>query len=102
MNTERRPIPPGRVSTIRGRWQRPALTAATLGALVLAFAGLVLPRDVADALQRAALTVVIATPLLRIVWLCVRWTNERDWRFLAAGLALVAVVGAGAVAAMVR
>ncbi|MCE7882283.1 MAG: hypothetical protein DYH08_00170 [Actinobacteria bacterium ATB1] len=90
------------MSTIRGHWQRPALTAATLGALVLAFAGLVLPRDVADALQRAALTVVIATPLLRIVWLCVRWTNERDWRFLAAGLALVAVVGAGAVAAMGR
>lgn len=102
MSTGSRPIPPGRVSTIRGRWQRPALTTVTLAALALAFAGLVLPGDVSVALERASLTVVIATPLLRIVWLCVRWTNERDWRFVAAGLALMAVVGAGAIAALAR
>ena len=39
---------------------------------------------------------VVSVPLLRVGWLVHRWRQERDGRFVAIGLALLAVVAAGA------
>jgi uncharacterized membrane protein len=48
-----------------------------------------------------ALVVVAATPLARVVWLIVRWAQEGDRRYVAMGLALMTVIGLGAVLAVV-
>lgn len=94
--TDREPIPSGRVSTIRGHYQGPALKAATVVALVAAALGLLLPDDAGTTASVTAIAIVVATPLLRVAWLAFRWTQERDWRFVAASLGLLAVVGLGA------
>lgn len=91
--------PPGRVSTIRGRWQRPALTWTTRALLVVALLGWVLPDPVGDALALAAVVVVAAVPLLRVAWLILRWAQEEDGRFVLTGSALLVVVAVGAVLA---
>jgi len=44
--------------------------------------------------------VVSATPLLRVTWLIFRWSEERDWRFVVLGVALLGVVGLGALLAL--
>ncbi len=96
MTEPRIPIPGGRVSTIRGRWQAPALTWTTRVVLVLGLLTAVLPSDLAIALGTVVVATVIATPLLRVAWLVHRWRQEHDARFVRAGLALLGVVAAGA------
>ncbi|MEX0665765.1 MAG: hypothetical protein WD598_13495 [Acidimicrobiia bacterium] len=100
MTTAREPIPPGAVSSIRGRRQVPALRGATGIGLVSATGALAFGGDVGHALGVAAVTVVTAMPLLRVSWLVFRWTEERDWRFVALGVALLGVVGLGALLAL--
>jgi len=92
----REPIPAGRVSRVRGRWQAPALTWTTWGVLAAGVLSAVLPGDAGTAVATAVVGVVVATPLLRVVWLVLRWNREHDRRFAALGLALLAVVAAGA------
>ncbi|HAS13326.1 MAG TPA: hypothetical protein DCS55_22870 [Acidimicrobiaceae bacterium] len=92
----RQPIPGGRVSTIRGRWQAPALTWVTRGVLALGLLTVVLPEDAAIAVATAAVAVVIAVPLVRVLWLVHRWRQEHDRRFVGVGLALLGVIAAGA------
>ena len=84
------------VSTITGRRQGPALRAATAVSLVLAIVSVVTSGTVAVATGVAAVGVVMAAPLLRVAWLLFRWVQERDWRFVAAAIGLLAVIGAGA------
>jgi uncharacterized membrane protein len=50
-----------------------------------------------EAAGQAAIGLIIATPLLRVVWLIYRWAQEKDTRFALTGLALLAVVTAGAI-----
>lgn len=88
--------PPGEVSTIRGRWQRPALTWTTRVALAVAAASIVAPAPVGSALAVAAVAAVVAVPLLRVAWLVFRWHQEDDARFVAAGTTLLVVIGVGA------
>lgn len=98
--TPRVPIPAGTVSSIQGRRQAPALRVAAAVAFGAAAAGLLLPGALGDAFAIAAVVVVTATPLLRVGWLIVRWSQERDWRFVAIGVGLLAVVSLGALAAL--
>jgi len=93
---EREPIPSGRVSTIRGRWQAPALAWTTRAVIVAGLLSAVLPGQAGITVATAVVTAIIAAPLLRVVWLVHRWRQERDRRFVALGLALLAVVGIGA------
>lgn len=99
MTGEREPIPAGTVSTIRGRWQAPGLSWVTRLLLALGVGSAILPGASGRALAVAAVSVVIAVPLLRVAWLVLRWWQERDRRFLLAGVALLCVVAAGAVLA---
>lgn len=89
-------IPPGEVSSIRGRWQGPGLTWVMRVVLVLGALSAPVPGDAGRALATAAVAIVIAVPLLRVAWLVLRWSQERDPRFIAAGVGLLALVGLGA------
>jgi hypothetical protein len=84
MSEPRAPIPAGQVSTVRGRWQAPALTWVTRTVIALGLLAAVVPDP------------VIATPLLRVAWLVHRWRQERDRRFVGFGLGLLAVIAVGA------
>lgn len=85
------------VSRISGRRQRPALRVVTAAAWMLAGIGTLGLSDVTDAAAVAALTLVTAAPLIRVGWLVFRWTQERDLRFAALGVGLLAVVAIGAI-----
>ena len=90
------PNPPGRVSTIRGHYQGPALTWLTRTVIVTGVLGAALPGGVGVAIATASVAAVVAAPLVRVAWLVFRWTQERDRRFVVLGSALLAVVAAGA------
>jgi len=85
------------VSRVRGRYQAPALRAVVVVAWILALASVVV--DGWASMGRLAVGLVIATPLLRVAWLIFRWIQDGDRRLVIAGLALLAVVGSGALLA---
>ncbi|MCU0267553.1 MAG: hypothetical protein MUF83_02790 [Acidimicrobiales bacterium] len=64
----------------------------------LAVASLVAPTEEARTLGLALAALLIAVPLVRVAWLVVRWTGRRDWRFVGAGIGLLAVIGIGVAA----
>ena len=99
MSEPRAPIPAGTVSTIRGRWQAPALTWTTRVVLALGVLAAVLPDDAGTVVGTVVVVAVIATPLLRVAWLVHRWRQESDPRFARTGVALLAVVAVGALLA---
>lgn len=99
MSQERIPIPDGTVSSIRGRWQGPALTWLTRLVLLGALLGALVPGGVGIGLATAAVAAVVAVPLVRVAWLVFRWVQEGDHRFVAAGLGLLLVIAVGAVLA---
>jgi hypothetical protein len=78
------------------RW----LDRAVVVTAVLAAVGLLLPGRAGLDVATAAITVVVAAPLLRIVWLVVAWARTGDRRFVAVGVALLLVISAGAVVAL--
>ena len=92
----RDPIPSGSVSSIRGRVQAPALTWLTRAVVVVGVLGAVLPGDAGIGVATAAVGAVVAAPLLRVLWLVFRWSQEDDRRFIAVGLGLLGVIGLGA------
>jgi hypothetical protein len=89
------------ISRIRGRWQIPALTWVTRVLLVVAVVAAFVPDTVGTALQVAVVATAIAVPLVRVAWLIFRWSQERDWIFVRLGLALLLVVGAGALISLI-
>lgn len=97
---ERAAGPGGSVSTIRGHWQVPALTFATRAMLILAVAAIVLPGMLASGAETAVVTAAVAIPILRVCWLVIRWTQERDTRFVVVGLLLLTVIAVGATIAL--
>ena len=88
-----------KVSIIRGRWQAPALRLATRALLVLSLAGATAPPPWGHGATDTAIAVTIATPVLRVLWLIWRWRQEHDVVFVALGITVLAVVGAGALCA---
>lgn len=95
MTVARSPIPGGTVSRIRGRFQAPGLTWLTRAVLVLSLVGGLLGGSFGRAVATTAVAAIVATPLLRLAWLILRWIQERDRRFVATGSALLAVVALG-------
>jgi 4-hydroxybenzoate polyprenyltransferase len=89
------------ISTIRGRWQIPALTWVTRVLLAVAIVGALVPSTVGEALQVSVVAIAIAVPLLRVAWLIHRWRQERDWIFVRLGLVLLLVIGAGALVSLI-
>lgn len=74
------------------------LHAALVAVLALAVATLVLPRGARDAAGSAMVICLVASPLVRVGWLVVRWARKGDHRFAATGLLLLAVVASALVA----
>ena len=66
----------------------------------LAALGLALPGRVGLDVATAAVVVVVASPLLRVLWLVVAWARTGDLRFVVVGLVLLTVVGSGFAIAM--
>lgn len=97
MNSQRPPIPPGVVSTIRGRWQAPALTWVTRVLLVAGVVSVLLPGSARVAVATGVVAAIVVVPLVRVGWLVFRWVQEGDRRFVIIGVSLLGVVGAGAV-----
>lgn len=84
-----------RVSNITGQYQRPWLRAITVSIGTLSLAGLVVPGRTGDNLLGSALTLLVATPLLRVVWVIYRLAREGDRRFAMVGVALLSAVALG-------
>ena len=89
------------VSRVTGRRQRPALRFAVRLAFGLALIGALELGAISTVTATAAVVIVVGAPLLRVVWLIGRWIQEGDRRFILTGVALLAVVGAGAVLSVV-
>lgn len=92
----RPPIPGGVVSTIRGRFQAPALTWITRIVIAVGLVSAVLPDQAGTAAATAVVATVVTVPLLRVGWLVLRWRHEHDRRFVGIGLALLGVIASGA------
>lgn len=69
---------------------------------VLALCGALIPGDAGRMLAGTAIAVVVAIPLVRVVWLIMLWRAQRDRRFVWSGLALLGVVILGVIAAALR
>ena len=69
-------------------------------AMASALAGVLLPQPVGKAASAAAVTVVVAAPLLRVGWLAIRWYIRGDRRYAAVAGGLLLVVGTGSVVAL--
>jgi Kef-type K+ transport system membrane component KefB len=69
-----------------------ALRVAVGLALVAAFVGLSALGRPGELGAIACVVLLIATPLVRLVWLLLRWVRRRDHRFAGATVALLAVV----------
>lgn len=78
------------------------LWASTVTALALAVAGVVLPGRWGVGAATGAVGIVVAAPLVRLVWLVGRWARERDWAFVAVAVGLLGVIALGAVLAFLR
>lgn len=58
--------------------------------------------DSGRALEWAAIATITAIPLVRVAWLAVRWSRERDWRFVVMALILLVLVAVGPVTALLQ
>jgi len=68
------------------------LRVALVVAFVLALGGAFVPGEVGRWSEIALMGVLIGAPVLRVAWLTVDWFRERDRRFAALGLVLLAVL----------
>lgn len=78
----------------RGLW------SVVLLATALAGLGLAVPGSVGDGIATAAVALVLAAPLLRVLWLVVAWWHTGDRRFVVIGSALLLVVALGGALAL--
>lgn len=74
---------------------------ATFTAWGLALVATVVPGTLGTVAAVAALGLIIAAPLVRVATLLVVWWIERDLRFVAMAVFLLAIIGLGAVIALV-
>ena len=76
-----------------------ALKVLGVAAWVLALAGLLLPGDLGRAAAGALVALLVAAPVARVAWLCVRWIRRGDPRFaVLAGLLVVIALSGGVIA----
>ena len=94
------PTTPGQPTAVAtsAAW-RTAIRGAAVAVLLLATAGALVPGRTGRALDAAAVTVVVAAPLVRLVALAVGFLRERDGRYALAAMGLLAIVATGAIVA---
>lgn len=68
------------------------LRAALVVVVVLSLLSVVLPGRASRGLGIATVAVLVAVPLVRIVWLALRWVLKRDYRYAAAAALLAIIV----------
>jgi hypothetical protein len=83
------------VSILTGEYQIPWMRAIAVTIGTLSLAGLIVPGRIGTALLGSAVTLLIATPLLRVVWVTYRVASEGDRRFAMVGMTLLSVVSLG-------
>ena len=76
------------------------LIVPTVLATLLSTGAIVLSGPWRDRAAWTTVTLLVATPLLRVGWLMSRWARRGDHVFVAAGAALLAVITAGALIAV--
>lgn len=84
------------VSSITGRRQGPWLRGALWVIGSLALVGIAVPGIIGSVAAGAAVILLTAVPLLRVVWVVVRLAGEQDRRFVIVGVALLSAVAFGA------
>jgi uncharacterized membrane protein len=82
-------------SSITGQRQAPWLRATIWFLAVLALVGIVTPGRPGVVAATGAVILLVATPLLRVVWIIVRLLGERDRRFVLVGMGLLSAVALG-------
>lgn len=62
---------------------------------ILAFGSAVAPEPWSGALGQMAVASLIAAPLLRVLWMAVRWIRRRDYKYsaVALGVFTLAMIG---------
>jgi hypothetical protein len=78
----------------------PTLRIATIATVVLALLG-ILPGAFHTAGATAAVVLVVGAPIIRVLWLSIRWCIVGDLRFSLTGGGLLAVVLGGATLAAI-
>jgi uncharacterized membrane protein len=76
--------------------QRHLVRAMRIGlglAAVLALVGVAAPGRAGTYASTAFMSALIAMPLLRVVWLTVRWIHRRDLRFAAVSAGVLLIAG---------
>jgi uncharacterized membrane protein len=76
-----------------------ALRGTAAATFAVALAGVLLPGRAGNVVAAVALGIVVATPLLRLVWLAVRWARKGDWRYCGVATAVLVIVASGALLA---
>ncbi|MFM2114013.1 MAG: hypothetical protein RL643_971 [Actinomycetota bacterium] len=66
---------------------------------LLAALGLVIPGG--SGFAWAAVVVAVAIPIVRVIWLTVRWAKLKDTRFVWAAVALLLLIAVGPIIALV-
>ncbi|MEX2280522.1 MAG: hypothetical protein WEA76_10610 [Acidimicrobiia bacterium] len=87
-------------SSITGRRQGPWLRGTIWVLTVTALVALLVPGTPGVIAGGLAVTLLVATPLLRVVWIVIRLAGERDGRFVRVGLALLSAVAIGVLISM--
>ena len=72
------------------------LQAATYAVFAAALVGVLVPGEVGESVAVVMVGLLIATPLIRNLWLALRWLHKGDLRFAALAVALLALVAVGA------
>lgn len=76
------------------------LRTAVLLAFALAVAGALVPGRAGRVAAACMMSLIVAVPLIRVFALGVHWLRAGDRRFAGAALGLLAIVGTGALVAM--
>jgi hypothetical protein len=71
-----------------------------LFAAALALVGVLLPSRIGKPVEIASISIVVAIPLLRVVWLIKRWSSVRDTRYVRWAILLLVLVAVGPVLAL--
>jgi hypothetical protein len=79
------------VAFLRGAFAL-VVAAATIGTLA--------PGEWRERTAALIVAALVAVPVLRLTWLTVRWARRGDLQFAARALALLVVIGAGALLAL--
>lgn len=67
---------------------------------LLALIGVLLPADFGKYLETAAVAIVLAIPIVRVLWLIRRWWRQGDHRFVRWACLLIALMAIGPVLAI--